>query len=470
MKKYQEELKNLPGVDKLLEIEKVQALITNYNTEIVKFAIRDILNIYRNRILEGLPSPGLKTIIQELNTYLIDLSGNKLKRVINATGVIIHTNLGRAPFSKKLIKDTFTILQGYNNLEYNLDKGERGSRHDHLTAKLKYLTGAEDVLVVNNNAAAVMLILRTFAKSKEVIVSRGELIEIGGSFRLPEIMAASDCSMVEVGTTNKTHLKDYENAINNNTSLLFKAHQSNYVIQGFTKETSLNELVLLGKKHKIPLVYDMGSGLLRKTSVQILAKEPDVRETLAKGVDLVSFSGDKLIGGPQAGIIAGKKKYISILKKEPMVRALRVGKTTLAFMQAALIYYLDEKNLKTKNLIFHSLEEPLENIRKRALHFQTLLKKEQISSIMIESEGYCGGGSLPTERVPSFAVKLIPIAGSNKKRANISEKIFYALLQLEEPIVAILKSGEVHFDLLTLPQSEITSITSSISKLYHQIC
>jgi L-seryl-tRNA(Ser) seleniumtransferase len=314
-------LKQLPSIDKILLLKEVKELAQKYTEEQIKFVIRKTIALFRLEAKKTQKVPTMDIIIDKICYNLQEMNTKKLRNVLNATGVIVHTNLGRSPFSKEIIDEVSTILKGYSNLEFDLHKGSRGSRDSHLTQLLTFLTGAEDVLVVNNNAAALMLILRTFAKDKEVIVSRGELIEIGGSFRLPDIMAASDCKMKEVGTTNKTKIHDYENAINKNTSMLFKAHTSNYVIQGFTHETKLTELVKLGKKKKLPVYYDMGSGLLRKTSVEAFKNEPDVKKTLETGIDIVSFSGDKLIGGPQAGIIAGKKEFISILKKEPMVRA-----------------------------------------------------------------------------------------------------------------------------------------------------
>ncbi|MEZ5082960.1 MAG: L-seryl-tRNA(Sec) selenium transferase [Bacteroidales bacterium] len=461
--------KSIPGVDKLLESQHVKEIIKKYNADLVKFSIREVIQNYRQQITK---SKTLKTddqLLETIEEFVTSLVNNRFRRVYNATGVIIHTNLGRAPYSNKIIDDASGILKGYNNLEYDLEKGERGSRHAHLEAKLKYLTGAEDVLVVNNNAAAVMLILRTFAKGREVIVSRGELIEIGGSFRIPEIMAASDCIMKEVGATNKTHVKDYTNAINENTALLFKAHQSNFVIKGFTKEVELDELVAIGKKYIIPVVYDMGSGMLRKTSVDILKDEPDVKETLAKGIDIVSFSGDKLIGGPQAGIIAGKKEYISILKKEPMVRALRVGKTTLAYMESALSYYLDEKKLKRYNLIFSMIEQTETMLKNKAELLRKELKKSAVNSSIVSTEGYCGGGALPAQPLRSISVKIELDAQSKKERSEKSEKIFYALLKEETPVVGILKQGELYFDILTIPQEELKDVALTIARVTHKI-
>ena len=461
--------KSIPGVDKLLESRQVKELIKKYNADLVKFSIREVIQKYRQQIIKSKASKTDDQLLETIEEFLTNLVHNHLRRVYNATGVIVHTNLGRAPYSNKIIDDASGILKGYNNLEYDLEKGERGSRHAHLESKLKYLTGAEDVLVVNNNAAAVMLILRAFAKGREVIVSRGELIEIGGSFRIPEIMAASDCIMKEVGATNKTHLKDYTNAINENTALLFKAHQSNYVIKGFTKEVELDELVAIGKKYKIPVVYDMGSGMLRKTSVDILKDEPDVKETLAKGIDLVSFSGDKLIGGPQAGIIAGKKEYISFLKKEPMVRALRVGKTTLAYMESALSYYLDEKKLKQHNMIFSMIEQSQTLLLSKAEFLKKELNKSDVISSISKSEAYCGGGALPAQSLTSVSVKLELNAQSKKERSEKSEKIFYSLLKEEIPVVGVLKQGELYFDVLTIPQEELKDVALIIACVTHKI-
>ena len=380
---------------------------------------------------------------------------------------LVHTNLGRAPFSNEIIEEVSEILKGYNNLEFDLENRTRGSRNTHVTQLLTYLTGAEDVLVVNNNAAALMLILRTFAKDKEVIVSRGELIEIGGSFRLPDIMAASDCKMVEVGTTNKTKIQDYENATSDETALLFKAHTSNYVIQGFTHEAKLHELVALGKKKNIPVVYDMGSGLLRKTSVEVFRDEPDVRKTLATGIDLVSFSGDKLLGGPQAGIIAGKKEFISILKKEPMMRALRVGKTTLAFMEAALSYYLDDKTLTEKNTIFRMMTKKPGEIKRNAELLQKELTNLNINSSVVKGKGQCGGGALPGKELDSFAVRIDRDFGSNKKKSEFAEKLYSALMRRKTPVVGILRKGDVYFDLLTIPNEQISKLAGIIGEVYN---
>jgi L-seryl-tRNA(Ser) seleniumtransferase len=469
MKHGQDELKRIPGVDKLLATAEIKELIRTHNADLVKFSIREVLQKIRMQTANKPAIPEENQIIVLVERFLKNLSGKSLKRVINATGVIVNTNLGRAPFGDEIIREASEILKGYNNLEFDLDKGARGSRHTHLTTKLKYLTGAEDVLVVNNNAAAIILILRTLAKNKEVIVSRGELIEIGGSFRIPEIMAASDCQMVEVGSTNKTHLRDYENAISSNTGLIFKAHQSNYVIHGFTTEVELPELVALGKKHKIPVIYDMGSGLLRKTNAGVLMKEPDVRQTISHGVDIVCFSGDKLIGGPQAGVIAGKSKIIARLKKEPLVRALRVGKTTLAYMEAALTHYLDDHSLLKNNMFFGMVHQSSEVIENKAKQLSVMLSETGIQTKIEESEGFCGGGALPGESLPSFSIKLIGNQKTRREKVAFAEKMHLALMKHQTPVVGVLKKGELHFDLLTVAPDELGMLAEAIRQTHHLV-
>jgi L-seryl-tRNA(Ser) seleniumtransferase len=461
--------KRIPGVDKLLATQGIKELIRTHNAGLVKFSIREVLRMIRQQTNKNSGIPDEDQVIAMVENFLRKLSSKSFKRVINATGVIVNTNLGRAPYGEEIIREATEALKGYNNLEFDLDKGARGSRNTHLTAKLKYLTGAEDVLVVNNNAAAIILILSSLAKNREVIVSRGELIEIGGSFRIPEIMAASGCKMVEVGSTNKTHLSDYEKAISKETGLLFKAHQSNFVIRGFTTDVALPDLISLGKKHKIPVVYDMGSGLLRKTNVDLLLKEPDVRQTVALGVDLVCFSGDKLIGGPQAGIIAGKGRIISRLKKEPVLRALRVGKTTLAYMEAALTHYLDDQSLLKNNLFFRLVNQSPEEIKNKAVQLTSVLSQSNIPSGIEESKGYCGGGALPDESIRSFSVKLT--GGQQKKKAKVSyaEQMYFHLMQHPTPVIGLLKKGELHFDCLTITQDELETVADCILQSHQLI-
>ena len=465
MNSTKEELKNLPGVDKVLQLSETKDLIKQFNKDLVTYSIRTVINNYRQDILAGSPSPSKSEINQKIKQTTEKIAQKSLRSVVNASGIIIHTNLGRAPYGTHLLESVFSTLKGYNNLEFNLSKGARGQRNDHASEILRYLTGAEDVVVVNNNAAAVMFMLRTFAKDKEVIVSRGELIEIGGSFRIPDIMAASDCKMVEVGATNKTKITDYEKAITERTALLFKAHKSNYVIKGFTQEVELDELVKLGKKHHIPVIYDIGSGLLRKVDEKALKNEPDVKQALASGIDLISFSGDKLLGGPQAGIIAGKKKYIEQLKKAPMMRALRVGKTTLAILETACTYYLSDKDLFKNNILFKTLNRPTIELEQLANQLKAQLETLNIKSEIEASKGKYGGGTLPDLEIDSFSVKLRPDHSKN----TLSKKLYHKLLEGQMPILSNLKSGQIYFDVLTLQENDIKQLADAIKLAYDKV-
>lgn len=458
----QDELRKLPGVDKLLNVNQIKELLETTPRDVVTWFIKHTIDHYRKMALEGKEIPGTQFIIDEVKGQIQNLTAKSLKPVINATGVIVHTNLGRAPFGEELLNRVNEVLAGYNNLEFNLDAATRGSRYTHVTNLLRYLTGAEDVLVVNNNAAAIMLVLRAFAKSKEVIVSRGELIEIGGSFRMPDIMSASDCNMVEVGTTNKTKAKDYENAITDQTAMLLKVHQSNYVIRGFTTEATLEELVEIGKKKEIPVVYDMGSGLLRKANIPFLEDEPDVRTTLSTGIDLVTFSGDKLLGGPQAGIIAGKEEMIAKLKKEPLTRALRVGKETLSMLEAIAIAYLDEEKLIELSPVFQMMTAKKEDLLQKAKKLQELVAEAGIKTEIVESRGQAGGGSLPGKFIESFALRIDLDDAPRNKRVEIAEKIYRALLDLEKPMLGVMRKGNLLFDVLTIPDHKIGEAAEKI--------
>jgi len=462
MNDQKEVYKRLPGVDKLLASPEMLPFFTIYGRELLTVAIRQTLDRYRQQIRLQIPPPEWDELITKILTLAHQLGGRHLRKVYNATGVIIHTNLGRAPFGHEMLNDSFEVLQGYNNLEFNLDTGIRGNRNDHASEILKFLTGAEDILVVNNAAAAVMMILRVFAKNREVVVSRGELIEIGGAFRIPEIMSASDCNMVEVGTTNKTRISDYKNAVSEHTALFFKAHKSNYTIKGFTEEVSPGELAKLGRELNIPVLFDLGSGLLKKIAHAAFDQEPDVREALATGVDLVCFSGDKLLGGPQAGIIAGRKHLIDKLKKEPMLRALRVCKTTLALLETACSYYLNDVELKSKNLIFKAFYRDKSDIFSAAETLKSNLHQYGIIAKIIPSIGHCGGGSLSDAGLDSYAV-MIQFGKSNKDSSRYAEWMYRELLVHEKPVLGILKQGNILFDMLTVDREDISSIGEVIA-------
>lgn len=460
-----EAYKSLPAVDKLLCNPVVAKLISSYGREPVIYAIRQSIDFYRNIINNGGNPPLPDDVMSKIEEIVNLISNSGLRKVYNATGIIINTNLGRSPFSKELLQESFDKLTGYSNLEFDLKTGTRGSRNVHPANILKFLTGAEDILVVNNAAAAVMLCLNTFAKRKEVIVSRGELVEIGGSFRVPDIMAASGCKMVEVGTTNKTKPSDYKDAINSKTAIILKAHKSNYVIKGFTQEVGLDELCKIGKEHNIPVFYDQGSGLIRDTENMVFDNEPSVKSSIESGVDIICFSGDKLLGGPQAGIIAGKKIYIDKLKKNPMLRALRVCKTTLALLETTCNYYLRDEDLFSKNMTHKLFSQKKEDIREKADNLAKLLEANGVNCKIIENSVPVGGGSLPDCEFSSYAVQLTPEINSNRQRSGYAVKMYHGLMQHKTPIIGILKKGDIIFDMLTINNNEIEIVAAAINDI-----
>lgn len=458
--------KDIPGVDTLLNSPELRSLQAIYSREALVYCIQGVLHSYREQIKRGSTAPAHTEIIYSVKKELDHIFHPSLRKVINATGVIIHTNIGRAPLSKEIVKEVTDLLTGYSNLEFDLKQAKRGSRHTHLTHLLRFLTGAEDILVVNNNAAAVMLILHTLARRKEVIISRGELIEIGGSFRMPDIMKASGCKMVEVGTTNKTYISDYERAISLRTALLFRAHWSNYVIKGFTRHPELDELVELGRKHSLPVIYDLGSGLLQKSEIELLKTEPDVKDSLFKGVDLLCFSGDKLLGGPQSGIIAGKKELIARLKKNPMTRALRVGKTTMALLEAACRKYLDDTKLPAAFPVLGMMTKTHDELHASAIHLQKELLSYGIDSDIVPNHGHTGGGALPEAEIPSFAVEITGSFETSRERASFAEKLYRGMLLHETPVLGILRQGRVLFDVLTLQPEDIPHVAGIIGDVH----
>lgn len=457
----QDELRKIPAVDKLLSHPTLLNYKELFGSELVTYSARSVLDKERSRILDGKKSSSIEKLIDEIQKFAEKIAGNSLKPVVNATGVILHTNLGRAPLSNEILNEMEPILSGYSNLEFDLESGKRGDRTDHINELLKFITGAEDVLVVNNNAAAVYFILKTFAEKKEVIISRGELIEIGGSFRMPEIMKASGTKMIEVGATNRTRISDYENAITPNTRLIFKAHKSNYYIGGFSEEVSVEELSKLAKKHNLMLVYDVGSGLLKKPSGKKFSDEPDIRSCLKEGADLVTFSCDKLIGATQAGVIAGRKNLIKVLSKAPLIRTLRVDKFTIASLNVILKFYLKEEDLFSKSPVFRMLNRSKEELLKLAENLSNELKNYQIKSEIIGSKAHCGGGALPQLELDSYAVKIIP----GKEEKNFADRLFKSLLKNEKPVLGVLREGELLLDVFTIGEEEIKTIAEAIKNI-----
>lgn len=460
-------LSGLPSVDELLKSPEGIQWISGFPRKIVLTAIRTVLAEQRSALLEGrIKSVDSAVLIKEIDAKTIQLSSFSLKPVINATGIVIHTNLGRAVLSEKILRNILDAGRGYSNLEYNLETGKRGKRHTHTKRLLKQITGAEDALIVNNNAAAVLLCLNTMAKGREVLVSRSELVEIGGSFRVPDVMAASNAVMKEIGTTNKTHLYDYSRAINENTGLILKIHQSNYKIIGFTDEVKIEELVSLGKKHRIPVMYDLGSGCLLDLKPFGIQSEPSVQEIVRKGVDLISFSGDKLLGGPQGGIIVGRQKLIEKVQKNPLARALRIDKLTIAAFEATLMAYMDEQNAIKEIPVLHMLFQAPEEIQSRARKIASQLRKKSGNALIevTKDSSRAGGGSLPEAEFPTFAVSVKP--------ALISVNELETLLrQSTPPVIARIKGHALLLDARTIRNQEIgalvTSVASCLSKGRH---
>ncbi len=453
----------MPAVGILLQRPDVSELCSRYGRDVVTYAVRTVVAEAREKGMARV-SPSLDTLLRRAESIIKSIVEPSLKKVVNATGVVLHTNLGRAPLGEAVTDDITSTVNAYCNIEFDLATGRRGKRTAHVRPILRYLTGAEDVVVVNNNAAAIILTLHSLAQDKEVIISRGELIEIGGSFRIPEIMAAGGARMVEVGATNRTRLSDYERAVTDNTALLFKAHKSNYSITGFTEEVEVKELARLAAEKDIPFVYDIGSGLLRKPSGLPLRDEPDVHAALSAGADLVTFSCDKLLGGPQAGIIAGKRRLIEQLAAAPLMRALRVGKLTIAALSSACRHYLNDRDLVEKNPTFSILEQKIALTAELAEQLSKELCARDIPNEIVLSDAQVGGGTLPEMTVKSNAVRLVPPDKSVKKRSRFAEEKYHYLLQCEVPVVGILRDGYLCFDTLTLEKDEIPTIIQALCR------
>ena len=409
-------LRALPRTDDVLDHLDADPRISYLQRDMKREIVQNLIQQQREHLMhQNSPDNHDPEIIaRQIVTQAIDqclqLKENQLIHVINATGVVLHTNLGRAPLGKKVEERLQCLVSGYSNLELNLHTGKRGSRYDHVRQLLIRLTGAEDVLVVNNNAGAILLALASIGKGREVILSRGELVEIGGSFRIPEVMAQSGALLREVGTTNRTHVKDYEAAINENTGALLKVHQSNFRIVGFTAEASVSDLVQLSCRHNIPLINDLGSGLLVDLTPYGLPEEPTVQQALAFGTDVVTFSGDKLLGGTQAGIIAGKKRWIDQIASHPLTRALRVDKLTLAGLETTLQQYLDPENALVEIPTLRMLTEQIDMIKERAesifLYLQACAshQKNQCHIRMEPGFSKVGGGAYPGLDLPSWLI------------------------------------------------------------------
>lgn len=452
-------LQKIPSIDKLLKSKCLEKPIEQHSRERVVQTLRAILEDFRKKIKKGI---GLEIsdemIAVELESIIEEENSHSLKTVINATGTIIHTNFGRAILPKESILAIQNAAARETNLEYDLEKGKRGSRDSHLEALICRLTSAEAATVVNNNAAAVLLVMNTVAKRKEVIVSRGELVEIGGAFRVPDIIKTSGCKLVEVGTTNRTRPEDYERAISKKTGALLKVHASNYKISGFTENADLKELVDLGRKNDLPVIEDLGSGALIDLSVYGLPKEPVVKEQIKKGVDVVTFSGDKLLGGPQAGIIAGKRELIKKINKNPLKRALRVDKVTIAALEALFRLYLNEETLQDKlptlRFMTRSLSEMEEIAKAAAKELSKFFGNDAVIEIS-NGGSEIGSGSLPGEEL---ATKIIAIDHKNMSPVKLAE----LFRRNNPPIIGRIKDDKFLLDVRCIEKgSELIPHTST---------
>ena len=450
-------LRQIPPVDEVLQEPVVQQLLEAHPRWVVVEAIRETLEEQRQRVLSRLREgteasvPDLPTLLGQVHLKVLDRSRPSLRRVINATGVILHTNLGRAPLSPEAQASVQEVAQHYSTLEFDLREGTRGSRQVHVEGLLTRLTGAEAALTVNNNAAAVLLSINTMAEGREVVVCRGELIEIGGSFRIPDVMRKAGAVLREVGTTNRTHTKDYEEAIGDRTALLLKVHPSNFQIVGFTSEVSLGDLVGLGRRKGVPVMLDAGSGALMDLTPFGLRGEPTVQEALGSGADLVTFSGDKLLGGPQAGIVVGRKVVIERLRKNPLARAVRIDKLCLAALEATLRSYLDvEKGLGTIPALA-MITCPVEEIRQRAARVQAGLQAQAPPSVLVtieEQRSEVGGGALPAASLPTYCIAIqSPQIAPNRLET--------ALRGADPAVVGRIKGERVLLDLRTVREDEV---------------
>lgn len=457
-------LRKLPKVDELLMDERVAEASSGLLREQVVDVIRTVIETVRREIINS---------DEELdeNCVSYDLVADKvieavrhshvksLRRVINGTGVVLHTNLGRAKLSKSAMDAVAEVADKYSTLEYDPAKGGRGSRHVHVEKVIEKITGAEGAMVVNNNAAATMICLAAMGRGKEMVISRGELVEIGGSFRIPEIMEESGAHLAEVGTTNKVKLSDYKNKINENTGAIMKVHTSNYKIIGFTEEVPLKELVKLGREENLPVIYDMGSGLminLRDYGIE----EPTVREAMADGADIILFSGDKLLGGPQGGVIIGKKKYIDMMKSHPLARILRVDKMTLSAMEATFKEYYDDENAKEKIPVLSMLTRSEEKLKTDAEKLLEMIKKEApaLDAKVEATEDVVGGGSAPATVLKGYSVSV-------QWNEASSQEIERRLRMDALPIIVRINHDKVLFDVRTIAEDEYRIIADRLKRI-----
>jgi L-seryl-tRNA(Ser) seleniumtransferase len=457
-------LRQIPSVDKLISAKGAEALIEDYGRDIVVEAARTVLKELRLKMKRKKESPTQKreltqeAILRRIKEHLQEKMSPSLTKAVNATGVILHTGLGRAVLPREAQSGVKNVMEGYSTLATDIKTGQRGHRDIHLNDLLCELTGAEAANVVNNNAAATMLILNTLAKGKEVIVSRGQLVEIGGSFRLPEVMEASGAVLKEVGTTNKTHLRDYTAAVSEETGAIMRVHHSNYRILGFTEEPAVEELAELARKHNIPFIDDLGSGALVDLKDFGIETEPLVQRSIKAGVDVACFSGDKLIGGPQAGIIVGKASIIQRIRKNPLSRALRVGKLTIAGLEATLRLFLSREKLHESHPVYRMFSLSLKEVEKRAQKVAKELRAQisaKVEITVIDGGSQVGSGSVPVETIPTKLLRIKPASGSAE---NLARK----LRLYKSPVFTRIQKDSVLFDFRTIQEDEDSLVSEAL--------
>ena len=450
-------LKEIPSVDEVIECNSDVLINAPYLYYLN--IIRNTLNKIRNDILEGKSFSNVREYsLKQVKEVIMEISKSNMKNVINGTGIILHTGLGRAPLSKELLQEAVDRVYPYSNLELELQSGKRGERTGHVELLINTLTGSESALVVNNNAAAVLIMLNTLSEGKNVIISRGEQVEIGGSFRIPDVIEKSGCNMVEVGTTNKTHLEDYQKAITKNTGAILVAHTSNYKVLGFTQSVELTELSALAKKNRIPLILDLGSGAIADFQKLGLPHEPMVRTYLQSGASVISFSGDKLLGGPQSGIICGKKSLIQKIHNNPMYRALRCDKLTYAILEGTLRSYYTPSDIHSQNLTMALFSRKQEELEKLGMNILKKLPKKIVENYGIEvipTDVEAGSGSLPLEKFPSTALVF------SGKKASALAQVFR---KSDPPILGYITGKQFHIDLKAIPDDMISVLTDTIVK------
>ena len=461
----QEILKKIPAVGRILGSPELGEISKAYPRALTLKAVHAVLERLRVQAEAGkVEDPSLfelGKILENVRVALAAMARSSLRPVINATGVIVHTNLGRSILAGPALERFGAIAGSYSNLEYDLGKGKRGSRHSHVESILEELTGAEAGLVVNNNAAAVLVSLDTLGRGREVIVSRGQLVEIGGSFRIPDVMRRSGARMVEVGTTNKTHLRDYEEMIGPDTALLLKVHQSNFQVIGFTEQVDTAELVALGRRSGVPVMEDLGSGCFVDFSKYGLVKEPTVQEVLAQGVDLVTFSGDKLLGGPQAGIILGRRNLVDAIRKNQLSRALRIDKLTLMALEETLKLYRDEQQALREIPTLKMIVQPYTELKAKAGRLLRLIGKplgEGFRLELVDGSSRVGGGALPLFSMPSRLLCIRPARLSANQIENF-------LRSYDPPVIARVESDRVLLDLRTIQDSEMKVVAGAVRAL-----